>query len=200
MPNMNTLNDLFIDELKDLYSAERQLLKAIPRMMKGTTSDELRSAFETHLEQTEGHVERLEQVFERIEASPRGKKCKAMEGLVEEGEEVLDMEGDGDVLDAAIIGAAQRVEHYEIAAYGTACAHAKALGYDDLASILGQTLQEEEETDKLLTQIAESGINRMAAAMEGGSEGSEESTGRRAAPAKAKKSTAGRSAQRGGSR
>ena len=200
MPNMNTLNDLFIDELKDLYSAERQLLKAIPRMMKGTTSDELRSAFETHLEQTEGHVERLEQVFERIEASPRGKKCKAMEGLVEEGEEVLDMEGDGDVLDAAIIGAAQRVEHYEIAAYGTACAHAKALGYDDLASILGQTLQEEEETDKLLTQIAESGINRMAAAMEGGNEGSEEPAGRRAAPAKAKKSTAGRSGQRGGSR
>jgi len=200
VPNMNTLNDLFIDELKDLYSAERQLLKAIPRMMKGTTSDELRSAFETHLEQTEGHVERLEQVFERIEASPRGKKCKAMEGLVEEGEEVLDMEGDGDVLDAAIIGAAQRVEHYEIAAYGTACAHAKALGYDDLASILGQTLQEEEETDKLLTQIAESGINRMAAAMEGGNEGSEEPAGRRAAPAKAKKSTAGRSGQRGGSR
>lgn len=199
---MNTLNDLFVDELKDLYSAERQLLKAIPRMMKGSTSDELRSAFETHLAQTEGHVERLEQVFERIEASPRGKKCKAMEGLVEEGEEVLDMEGDGDVLDAAIIGAGQRVEHYEIAAYGTAVAHAKALGYEDLANILGQTLQEEEETDKLLTQIAEGGINRMAATMEEGNEESETSTGRRAAPAKAKarKSTAGRGAQRGGSR
>jgi ferritin-like metal-binding protein YciE len=199
---MNTLYDLFVDELKDLYSAERQLLKAIPRMMKGTTSDELRSAFETHLEQTEAQVERLEQVFERLEVSPRGKKCKAMEGLVEEGEEVLDLEGDGDVLDAAIIGAAQRVEHYEIAGYGTACAHAKALGYEDLASILGQTLQEEEETDRLLTQIAEGGINRMAAAMEGGEEGTEETTpARRAASTKAKKSTAGRSgSQRGGSR
>lgn len=171
MPTMNTLYDLFVDELKDIYSAERQLLKALPRMMKGSTSDELRTAFENHLRQTEGHVERLEQVFERLEESPRGKKCKAMEGLVEEGAEMLDTEGDGDVLDAGIIGAAQRVEHYEMAAYGTACAHAKVLGYEDLASILSQTLQEEEEADRLLTQIAEGSVNQLASAMEGGEEG-----------------------------
>ncbi len=171
MPTMNSLYDLFVDELKDLYSAERQLLKALPRMAKGSTSDELRTAFEDHLQQTEGHVERLEQIFERLEESPRGKKCKAMEGLVEEGEEALDNEGDGDVLDAGLIGAAQRVEHYEMAGYGTAIAHAKALGYEDLASILAQTLKEEEAADQLLTQIAEGGVNRMAASAEGGTEG-----------------------------
>ncbi len=185
MPTMNSLYDLFVDELKDLYSAERQLLKALPRMAKGSTSDALRSAFENHLQQTEGHVERLEQIFERLEESPRGKKCKAMEGLVEEGEEALDNDGDGDVLDAGIIGAAQRVEHYEMAGYGTACAHAKALGYEDLASILSQTLQEEEDADRLLTQIAEGGVNRLAAAGEGGVEGTSNMTsGRGSAAAK----------------
>lgn len=166
MPQMNTLYDLFVDELKDLYSAERQLLKAIPRMMKGTTDEELRAALENHLQQTEGQVERLEEVFEHLEASPRGKKCVAMAGLVEEGEEVLEHDGDPSVLDAAIIGAAQRVEHYEIAAYGTARAHATALGYDDLATLLGETLTEEEEANDLLTKIAEGGINRLAATME----------------------------------
>lgn len=185
MPTMNSLYDLFVDELKDLYSAERQLLKALPRMAKGSTSDALRSAFENHLQQTEGHVERLEQIFERLEESPRGKKCKAMEGLVEEGEEALDNDGDGDVLDAGIIGAAQRVEHYEMAGYGTACAHANALGYEDLASILSQTLQEEEDADRLLTQIAEGGVNRLAAAGEGGVEGTSNMTsGRGSAAAK----------------
>lgn len=174
---MNSLYDLFVDELKDLYSAERQLIKALPRMMKGSTSDELRTAFENHLQQTEGHVERLEQIFERLEESPRGKKCKAMEGLVEEGEEALDHEGESDVLDAGIIGAAQRVEHYEMAAYGTACAHAKALGYEDLASILTQTLQEEEEADRLLTQIAEESVNRLAAAGDGETEGTASARG-----------------------
>ncbi|MEO7963148.1 MAG: DUF892 family protein, partial [Gemmatimonadaceae bacterium] len=155
-----------------------------------------------HLQQTEGHVERLEQIFERLEESPRGKKCKAMEGLVEEGEEALDMEGNGDVLDAAIIGAAQRVEHYEMAAYGTACAHAKALGYDDLAGILAQTLQEEEAADRLLTQIAEGGVNRIAAAMEGGEEGEKTpaSSGRASSSRAAKKTSARGSSQRGSSR
>lgn len=200
MPTMNSLSDLFVDELKDIYSAERQLLKALPRMMKGATSDELRAAFKTHLGQTEEHVARLEQVFERIEGSPRGKKCKGMEGLVEEGEEVLDMEGDGDVLDAGLIGAAQRVEHYEIAAYGSACAHAKALGHDDIASILAQTLKEEEETDKLLTRLAEGGINRMAAAMAEDGEDEEAVDARRTSSAKSARKSTARGAQRSASR
>jgi len=165
VPNMNTLHDLFVDELKDLYSAERQLLKALPKMVKGASSSELSKALSNHLQQTEQQVERLDRIFESLEVSPRGKKCKAMEGLVEEGAEVLDADGDPDVLDAGIIGAAQRVEHYEIAAYGTARAHAKAMGHTEFVNLLEQTLKEEEESDRLLTEIAEGGINRLAATM-----------------------------------
>lgn len=197
MPNMNTLHDLFVDELKDIYSAERQLLKALPKMVKGASSTELSQALENHLAQTEQQVERLEQIFENLEVSPRGKKCKAMEGLVEEGSEVLDAEGDPDVLDAGIIGAAQRVEHYEIAAYGTARAHAQAMGHTEIVSLLDQTLKEEEEADRLLTQIAEGGINRLAAAMNE-QEGEEMSGAGRQSGASASK--AKRSGGRGASR
>ena len=148
------LKELYIDELKDLYSAENQLVKALPKMAKGAASEELRQGFEEHLEQTKGHVQRLEQIFEALGESPKGKKCKGMEGLIKEGAEVLDEDYEGNILDAALIGAAQRVEHYEIAAYGTARAMAEKLGEDEHVSLLTETLEEEKETDEKLTQLA----------------------------------------------
>lgn len=149
------LRELYIDELRDLYSAENQLVKALPKMAKGADSDELRQGFEEHLEQTKGHVQRLEQVFEALGESPKGKKCKGMEGLIEEGSEVLEEDYEGNILDAALIGAAQRVEHYEIAGYGTVRAMAEKLGEDEQASLLTETLDEEKETDQKLTELAE---------------------------------------------
>ena len=153
MPNEG-LKELYIDELKDLYNAENQLLKALPQMAKAASSDDLRQGFEEHLEQTRGHVERLEQIFESMEESPKGKKCMGMEGLVKEGSEVMDEDFEGAVMDAALIGAAQRVEHYEIAAYGTVSEFAKILGEKEHVSLLEQTLQEEKETDERLTELA----------------------------------------------
>ena len=153
MPNAG-LKELYIDELKDLYSAENQLVKALPKMAKAASSEELRQGFEEHLEQTRGHVERLEKIFELLDESPKGKKCMGMEGLVKEGGEVLEEDFEGALMDAALIGAAQRVEHYEIAAYGTASEFAKVLGEDEHASLLEQTLQEEKETDEKLTELA----------------------------------------------
>jgi ferritin-like metal-binding protein YciE len=149
------LNDLYIDELKDLYSAETQLVKALPKMAKGAASDELRKGFEEHLEQTKGHVQRLEQIFEALGESPKGKKCKGMEGLIEEGSEVLEEDYEGNILDAALIGAAQRVEHYEIAGYGTVRAMAESLGESEHVTLLTETLDEEKEADEKLTQLAE---------------------------------------------
>src|SRR5579872_4838698 len=148
------LREFWIEELKDLYSAENMILKALPKMAKNADSDELRQAFEEHLQQTEGHVERLVQIFERIGASPRGKKCKGMEGVIEEGKEVLAEELPDAVADAAMIGAAQKVEHYEIASYGTARTHAEILGETEAVDLLEQTLQEEKETDERLTELA----------------------------------------------
>ena len=135
------LKELYIDELKDLYSAESQLVKALPKMAKAASSDELRQGFEEHLEQTKGHVQRLEQVFKALGENPKGKKCKGMEGLVDEGAEVMGEDFAGALLDAALIGAAQRVEHYEIAAYGTVCAFAEELGETEQASLLTETLE-----------------------------------------------------------
>ncbi len=149
------LREFWIEELKDLYSAENMILKALPKMAKNADSDELRQAFEEHLQQTEGHVERLDQIFERIGASPRGKKCKGMEGVIEEGKEVLEEDLPEAVCDAAMIGAAQKVEHYEIASYGTARTHAEILGENEAVDLLEQTLQEEKETDERLTELAE---------------------------------------------
>jgi ferritin-like metal-binding protein YciE len=151
----NGLKELYIDELKDLYSAENQLVKALPKMAKGAVSEELRQGFEEHLEQTKGHVQRLEQIFEALGESPKGKKCAGMEGLIKEGAEVLDEDYEGNILDAALIGAAQRVEHYEIAAYGTARAMAEKLGEDEHVSLLTETLEEEKETDEILTLLAQ---------------------------------------------
>ena len=148
------LRDLYIDELKDLYSAENQLVKALPKLAKASSSDELRTGFEEHLQQTKGHVERLEQIFEMLSESPKGKKCAGMEGLVEEGSEIMKEDFEGALMDAALIGAAQRVEHYEIAAYGTVRSFAEALGESDHVSLLEATLAEEKETDDKLTELA----------------------------------------------
>jgi ferritin-like metal-binding protein YciE len=148
------LRDLYIDELKDLYNAENQLVKALPKMAKAASSDELRQGFEEHLEQTRGHVQRLEKIFKALDESPKGKKCAGMEGLVKEGSEVMEEDFEGSLMDAALIGAAQRVEHYEIAAYGTASEFAKLLGESEHATLLEETLQEEKETDEKLTELA----------------------------------------------
>jgi ferritin-like metal-binding protein YciE len=170
---LDNLNDLFIEELKDLYNAEKQITKALPRMAKNASSPQLQRAFQKHLAQTEKHVERLERIFERLEASPRGKKCKGMEGLIEEGKEMMQEDGDGAVIDAALIAAAQRVEHYEMAAYGCVRNYANLLGLDWAGQLLQQTLDEEEATDALLTELAEGGINTAALAV-GGEEEEEE--------------------------
>jgi ferritin-like metal-binding protein YciE len=156
---IDSLKKLYVEQLKDVFSAEKQLVQALPKMAKGSTHPQLRAAFEQHLEQTREHVARLEKVFELIEKPARAKKCKAMEGLIEEGKEVLEEDMEDDVRDAALIAAAQRVEHYEIAAYGTLRTYANLLGETQAVKILQTTLDEEGDTDKKLTQLAESSIN-----------------------------------------
>jgi ferritin-like metal-binding protein YciE len=156
---LNTLKQLYIEELRDLYSAENQLLKALPKMAKGASSEELKLAFENHLDQTKVHVERLEEIFERLNETPKGKTCQAMKGLVEEGSEILGEDGEESVRDAGIIAAAQKVEHYEIASYGTVRTFAQLLGEDEAAELLQETLDEEGEADKLLTQLAQEIVN-----------------------------------------
>jgi ferritin-like metal-binding protein YciE len=163
---VSNLQALLVDELKDLYNAEQQLVKALPKMAKAANSDELRKAFEEHLEQTKGHVERLDRAFESLDVATRGKKCLGMEGLISEGKELLEAEMPEAVLDAGMIGAAQKVEHYEIAAYGTARRHAELLQLDDIVRLLEQTLDEEKQTDNRLTDIAET-INLQAEQPEG---------------------------------
>jgi ferritin-like metal-binding protein YciE len=150
-----TLRDLFVDELKDLYSMEHQLVKALPKMARAANSGDLSAAFEEHLEQTRGHVARLEQIFDAIDVAARAKRCVGMEGIIDEGKEMLEEDLAPDTLDAGIIGAAQRVEHYEIAAYGTARTHAQFLGIDEAVRLLEQTLEEEKQTDQRLSQLAE---------------------------------------------
>jgi ferritin-like metal-binding protein YciE len=162
---LGSLHDLYVDELKDLYNAENQLLKALPKMAKAASAPELRTAFEDHLEETQGQVQRLERIFKKLDASPKGKKCKAMEGLIEEGKEVMD-KAQPPVLDAALIAAAQRVEHYEMAGYGCVRTFARLLGYEDAAELLQETLDEERAADKKLTELAETIINVEANAAE----------------------------------
>jgi ferritin-like metal-binding protein YciE len=156
---LGTLEELYVAELKDLYSAENQLLKALPKMAKAASSPELRTAFEDHLEQTRGQVERLETIFKKLGASPKGKKCKAMEGLIDEGSELMAEQAEPAVMDAALIAAAQRVEHYEMAGYGSVRTFARLLGDQEAADLLQETLDEEEATDKKLTELAETTIN-----------------------------------------
>lgn len=160
---LKSLKDLYIDQLKDLHSAETQMTKALPKMAKASSSPELQSAFQEHLEQTKGHVRRIEKIFDRLDMSAKGKKCKGMEGLIKEGEELIHEDPDAAVLDAGLIAAAQRVEHYEIAGYGAARTYARLLGDDEAATVLQQTLDEEGKANKKLTQLAEGGINRKAA-------------------------------------
>lgn len=159
---MTTLEDLYIDMLKDLYSAEKQLVKALPKMAKNSQNAQLQKAFQEHLKQTEGHVERIERIFTELGGSPRGKKCMGMEGLVEEGNELLQEDAEPDVLDAGLIAAAQKVEHYEIASYGTVRTWAERLGYNNAAKLLQQTLDEEGAANKKLTEIAETFVNMEA--------------------------------------
>jgi ferritin-like metal-binding protein YciE len=156
MPAINSLKDLLIDELKDLYNAENQLLKALPKMAKAATNEKLKAGFSTHLEQTRGHVDRLEQALKMLNSPAKGKTCHAMKGLVEEGAEAIEADAPDAIRDAQLIGAAQRVEHYEIAAYGTARAFADTLGESQVAGLLQETLDEEGQTDKNLTELSRS--------------------------------------------
>jgi ferritin-like metal-binding protein YciE len=161
----NSLQQLYVDELKDLYSAETQMVRALPKLAKASSSAELRQAFEEHLRQTSEHVSRLEEIFELLGEKPGGKKCLGMEGLVKEGGETMKEEYDGPLMDAALIGAAQRVEHYEIAGYGTVRAFAELLGENDHLALIEQTLQEEKQADDKLTQLADQ-INSQSAQYE----------------------------------
>lgn len=156
---LDNLRKLYIEELRDLYNAETQLVKALPKMAKGASSAELKQAFEDHLEETEGHVERLEEIFEGLDENPKGKTCKAMKGLVEEGSEMLEEEGEESVLDAGIIAAAQKVEHYEIASYGTVRTWADLLGEKEAVKLLQETLDEEGAADEKLNELAQEMVN-----------------------------------------
>jgi ferritin-like metal-binding protein YciE len=160
----NSLEDLLVDQLQDLYDAEGQIVKSLPKMAKAASAGPLRSAFEQHLEQTKNHVTRLEQVFQGLGQKAKSKTCEAMKGIIEEAEDFLDEKAEASVRDAGLIACAQRVEHYEMAVYGCVRTWAHQLGHQDAARLLQQTLSEEEQTDKKLTQIAESQSNRQAAA------------------------------------
>jgi ferritin-like metal-binding protein YciE len=164
MPGQSkTLEDLFHDTLKDIYWAEKKILTALPKLAKATQSDDLRSAFEKHVKETEGQVQRLQQVFEIMGKEPKGKVCPAIQGLVEEGEEIMEEFEDSAALDAGLLAGAQAVEHYEISRYGTLIAWAQQLGKKDAAQLLQQTLDEEKKTDTTLSKIAERAINKKAA-------------------------------------
>jgi len=160
---MENLEDLLKEDLKDVLHAENQIIKALPKMIKSASNEELKSAFEMHLEETKGHVDRLEQVMEILGMPVKAKTCKAMQGIIEEGKEVMEEDAEEDVMDAVLIGAAQKVEHYEIATYGTLCTYADLLGLQDAKKLLGQNLEEEKRTDQKLTELAEAVINLEAA-------------------------------------
>jgi ferritin-like metal-binding protein YciE len=160
--SLDSLESLFVDQLKDMLHAEKQLVRALPRLAKAASSPELQAALTKHLKETQGQVQRLERVFRELAETPRTKVCRGMAGLVEEGKEILEQDGDGAVVDAALIAAAQRVEHYEIAAYGCLITYAQLLGQDRAARLLQDNLAEEEAADKKLTQIAEGGVNQEA--------------------------------------
>jgi ferritin-like metal-binding protein YciE len=160
--SLATLHDLMVHELKDLYSAERQLVQALPRMSKNANSDQLRTALDAHLAETEEQVTRLEQILESLGESPRGQKCAGMQGLIEEGKSLLKEDADPDVMDAGIIVAAQKVEHYEIAGYGAVCEYARMMGHTEAVQLLERTLEEEKKADQRLNEIAEGGINALA--------------------------------------
>jgi len=163
MAETSTLHDAFLDELRDAYDAEKQLTKALPKLASASSNPKLRQAFESHLEETQGHVERLEQVFESLDEKVRGKHCDGIAGIIDEGKSIMDEDFDETTMDACLIAAGQRAEHYEMAAYGTLIAWAEAMGHDDAARLLRQTLEEEKAADKKLSGLAEGGINQTAA-------------------------------------
>ena len=173
MADTGTLHDAFIDELRDTYDAERQLTKALPKLAKAATSPQLREAFETHLEETQAQIERLEQVFETLDEKVRGKHCDGIAGIIEEGKSVMEEDFDDATMDACLIASGQRAEHYEMAAYGTLVAWARAMGHTDAADLLQETLDEEKAADEKLSALAEGGINQ-GAANAGSSEDDEE--------------------------
>jgi ferritin-like metal-binding protein YciE len=183
MAQAGTLHDAFIEELRDTYDAEKQLIKALPRLAKAAASTDLRTAFEMHLEETKGHVERLEQVFESLEEKPRGKHCEGIAGIIEEGKSMMEEEFDDATMDACLIAAGQRAEHYEMAAYGTLIAWAQSMGHTEATNLLQEILEEEKATDKKLTSLAEGGINQEAADAAHPEEDEEEEE----APARARK-------------
>ncbi len=164
---LNSLNDLFLNQIEDLYDAENRLTKALPKMAEAANSSQLKQAIETHLTETRGHVSRLETIFRELNVEPKRETCEAMKGLIAEGEEMIGAKGDPEVKDAALIAAAQRVEHYEISGYGTARTFAQRLGLTQAANLLQQTLNEEVAADKKLTTVAESSVNPQAAATAG---------------------------------
>jgi ferritin-like metal-binding protein YciE len=172
MADTGTLHDAFIDELRDTYDAERQLTKALPKLAKAATSPQLREAFETHLEETQGQIERLEQVFEQLDEKVKGKHCDGIAGIIEEGKSIMEEDFDDATIDACLIAAGQRAEHYEMAAYGTLVAWARLLGHTDAAALLQETLDEEKAADEKLSALAEGGINQGASG--GSSEDDEE--------------------------
>lgn len=158
---LNSLHNAFVDELRDLYSAENQITKALPQMIEAASSDKLKQAFQEHLDVTKNQIDRLKQVFKQLNESPSGETCKAMQGLIEEGSEVVEKNGNAQVKDAVLIAAAQKIEHYEIAGYGTVRTYAEMLGFEDAADLLQETLDEESETDEKLTELSEE-INQEA--------------------------------------
>ena len=185
MAEAGTLHDAFIDELRDTYDAEKQLTKALPRLAKASSDPKLRQAFESHLRETQGQIERLEQVFESLAETVRGKHCDGIAGIIDEGKAIMEEDFDDTTMDACLIAAGQRAEHYEMAAYGTLVAWAEAMGHTEAAKLLRQTLEEEKAADKKLSGLAESGINRRAAEMAHGDEEDD-------APAPRKKSKGGK--------
>jgi ferritin-like metal-binding protein YciE len=198
--SLESLRDLYVEELKDIYNAEKQLLKALPRMAKRADSPELQQAFREHADVTQKHVERLDQIFESLGKKASGKKCKGMEGLIEEGKSMLEEDGEPAVIDAGLIAAAQRVEHYEIAVYGTLKTYARILGDEDAAGLLEETLGEEKETDEKLNQIAESlNLEAEEAGEEDSDEEEEEDAGDGSERSRGEKEQVGSSSRRGGS-
>lgn len=187
---LDSLKKLFIEELRDIYSAEKQLTKALPKMAKAASNEELSDGFTQHLEETEGQIERLEEIFEELGVKPTGKTCKAMKGLVEEGKEMMEEDGEDEVIDAGLVAAAQKVEHYEIASYGTVRTYATTLGLENIAKLLQETLDEEVATDEKLTQLATSVINLEAAEGDDESEEEEEESPRQQSKKSGSKSSA----------
>jgi ferritin-like metal-binding protein YciE len=196
MPETETLHDAFVDELRDAYDGEKQLTRALPKMAKTASSRELRTAFETHLEETRQHVNRLEEVFANLDEKVRGKHCEGIAGIVEEGKAMMQEDFDGTTMDAVLIGAAQRVEHYEMAAYGTLVAWARAMGHNRVADLLQQTLDEEKAADEKLSTIAEGGVNRKAADAAHNGRGDERRVTRSSAKKKASRPAAAKKATR----